>query len=366
MNIAEAICYTTAILYILFDFIIIFSFLFFSKLTTKSLSSKPISVIIAAKNEAENLKKNLPKVLSQNVKHFEVIVVDDQSTDNTPKIIQDLRSVYPHLNYYQIDNMEQSSKKHALQKGIAMANHKHLIFTDADCKPLSDEWLGTIQGYFTASTSVVLGYSPYQKVEGNLNSLIRFETYQTALNYFGFAKLGLAYMGVGRNLGYTKSVFTKSNGFKTHKHLLSGDDDLLINQISEQIPIQCCIEPKSFVQSKPENTFKSWIQQKRRHYTTAPFYKLKHQFMLGFQFFVKFMFWCFVLPTSFILMFFGSHQPFIFIVTVLIIKQIISKPIFEKLRVKDLWLQSFKLEFQLVYLQLYIFSLNLVSPKQEW
>jgi len=366
LSIAEAICYTIAILYIVFDFIVIFSFLSLSKIITESLSSKPISVIIAAKNEAVNLKKNLPKVLTQNYKHFEVIIVDDQSTDETFKIIQDLRSIYPHLNYYQIDNMEQSSKKHALQKGIALAKHEHLIFTDADCKPLSDEWLETIQGYFKASQSVVLGYSPYQKVKGNLNSLIRFETYQTALNYFGFAKLGLAYMGVGRNLGYTKSVFTQSDGFKTHRHLLSGDDDLLINQVSGQVPIQCCIEPKSFVESKPENTFKSWIQQKRRHYTTAPSYKLKHQLMLGFQFFIKFMFWCFVLPISLILLYFGSYLPFIFIVTVMITKQIISKPIFEKLRVKDLWLQSFKLEFQLVCLQLYIFSLNLVSPKQEW
>ncbi len=362
----EAVIIGLAILYAIFDFILIIAT---NSLPTKNFTLKKpisISVIIAARNEVDNLKKNLPAILQQNHPRFEVIVVDDQSTDKTFEVIEKMMSNYTQLKYLKISLKEKSSKKNALQKGIELAKNKHLVFTDADCKPLTDKWLETIQNYFKESPSVVLGYSPYQKTNGNLNKLIRFETYQTALNYFGFAKLGLAYMGVGRNLGYTKSVFTQSDGFKTHKHLLSGDDDLLINQVSGQIPILCCLEPESFVLSKPKSTFQSWIQQKRRHYTTAPLYKLKHQILLSFQFFIKFAFWFFVLPTSLIHLLSGYYTPILLVVIVMIAKQILSKPIFDKLMIKDLWLQSFKLEFQLICLQLYIFSLNLGSPKQKW
>ena len=360
------ICIVIASLYLLIDFILFYATSLIIKKEYDSSDSVNVSVIIAARNEAENLEKHLPLILKQNYFNFEVIVVDDQSIDNTEEIVLKMISNYSHLKYFKINQNIKSSKKHALTKGIEIAKYDHLIFTDADCKPLSDNWLKTFQIYFNNQNSIVLGYSPYKQIDSRLNRIIRFETYQTALNYFGFAKLGLAYMGVGRNLGYTKSVFAHSNGFQAHQNMLSGDDDLLVNQVAGQFIISCCLEPESFVESKPKTTFKSWIDQKRRHYTTAPKYKLFHQLLLGFQFLVKFLFCFLVFPICLFSLINQDYLPSIFLFSGLIFKLFFSKSLFKKFMVKDLWLYSFVLEIQLICLQLYIFSLNLVSTRKKW
>lgn len=334
-----------------------------SKITNRIHS---LSVIIASKNEAQNLKTNLISILNQIHSGFEVIVVDDQSTDNTFEIIRDLQELYQNLNYISVDKTQKSSKKHALELGIDYAKNEYLVFTDADCKPISNEWLSELQKYFFSENCIVLGYSPYKIEKGNLNKLIRFETYQTALNYFSLAKIGQAYMGVGRNLAYTKTIFYKLEGFISHKDMLSGDDDLFINKASGRYAIKSCIAPKTFVESQPKQSWKTWINQKRRHITTAPHYKPKHQLWLGSQFVVKYLFWFLVIPSGFLFLFFDRFYLLISIFSVLIIKLLISKPVFKNLYVKDLWLQSFNLEFQLICLQLYIFSLNLVSSKKDW
>jgi glycosyltransferase involved in cell wall biosynthesis len=327
-------------------------------------SQKAISVIIASKNEAHNLKKFLPKILNQNHHNFEVILVNDHSTDETSSVLSSFKLVYPHLKI--IDNSFSTSKKNAIYCGIQQAKHENLVFTDADCRPLSQDWLSEIQHCFSDEKSIVLGYSPYKKQKGWLNKIIRYETLQTAINYFGMAKLGVAYMGVGRNLGYSKSIFKALQGFKRHEHLLSGDDDLLINEASGRYPIDISLDPKTFVESLPKTNFRTWIRQKQRHMTTAPYYKLKHRLLLGFQFFLRFLFWFFVLPLCIYLCYAGQPKLLILICFGVVFKLCYTRFLFSNFLVKDLWLASFLFEFQLICLQLYIFSLNLITPKKDW
>lgn len=350
--------------YITFDIILYTSLLKVKLKPVYKESYKKISVIIAAKNEAEHLQENLPIILNQNYPEFEVIVVNDHSTDYTLKVLSKLKTQFPHLKIE--NNQLTSSKKNALTAAINKAKYKHLVFTDADCKPMSLEWLAYIQNYFHPQESIILGYSPYKKYKGRLNSIIRFETCQTAINYFGLTNLGLPYMGVGRNLAYHKSIFKNFNGFKSHENILSGDDDLFINQASGKYTINCCLNPKTFVESEPEKSFSAWINQKRRHISTAPKYKLKHRLILGFQFISKFLFWCFVLPFSIFLMFQNQLNLFISVSLIITFKIVYSKVVFSKLMVKDLWQTSIFLEFQLICLQLYIFSLNLITSKKDW
>lgn len=350
--------------YITFDIILYASLLRVKLKPLDKKSYKKISVIIAAKNEAKHLQENLPFILNQNYPEFEVIVVNDHSTDDTLNVLSKLKIQFPHLKIE--NNQLTSSKKNALTTAINTAKYEHLMFTDADCKPMSLEWLTNFQNYFYPDKSIVLGYSPYRKYKGCLNSIIRFETCQTAINYFGLTNLGLPYMGVGRNLAYHKSIFQNFNGFKSHENILSGDDDLFINQASGKYTINSCLNPKTFVESEPEKSFSAWINQKRRHISTAPQYKFKHKLILGFQFISKFLFWCFVLPFSIYLMLQNHLNLFVSISLIITFKIIYGKAVFSKLMVKDLWLTSFFLEFQLICLQLYIFSLNLFTPKKDW
>ncbi len=243
----------------------------------------PVSIVICARNEAENLKKNLPRILNQNYRSFEVIVVNDQSTDETENILLNFNIKYPNLHILKVRNKPKNrpGKKFALAQGIHTAKHEVLLLTDADCTPASPMWLRNMQKIIRAPIAVGLGFGPYNKGEGILNRFIRFEAVYTALQYFSFALIGQPYMGVGRNLVYKKSLFESTDGFRQHEELASGDDDLFINAVANKHNTRITLDPSTFVYSEPEANWKDYYQQKSRHYTTGKHYKLKHQFFLG-------------------------------------------------------------------------------------
>lgn len=253
----------------------------------------PVSVIICAHNEQENLKQFLPQILEQEYPNFEVIVVNDYSTDETKWILEDFKRQYAHLNVVDIKEhiKLKNSKKFALTLGIKAAKHELLIMTDADCMPNSSNWLKEMAGAYSEDKEIVLGYSPYFPQTGFLNKLIRFETAHTAMSYLSYALKRNAYMGVGRNLSYLKSLFFKGKGFNAHMHIKSGDDDLFVNQNATRQNVNIAIHPDAHVYSNPKETWKSYYKQKARHSGASVVYKKSHQRMLGTQLITAFLFY---------------------------------------------------------------------------
>ena len=243
----------------------------------------PVSVIIAAHNEHDNLRQFLPRILQQAYKVFEVIVVDDRSTDDTQKYLSELRQHHVHLRIITIERTppEFSPKKYALSQGIAAARYEHLLFTDADCKPFSSNWINNMASGFYTDTAIVLGYAPYTSIYGILNKLIRFETLITAIQYFSFAIRGSSYLGVGRNLAYTKTCFNSTNGFDAHNKILGGDDDLFIRDAKEKNKVNIVLSKESQTLSIPKQTYSEWVIQKRRHMAVGRQYKMADQLRIG-------------------------------------------------------------------------------------
>lgn len=250
----------------------------------QDIEPKAVSIIIAARNEAENLKKNLPSFLKQNYNDFEVIVANDCSWDGSIDVLMDFEKEFPNLKILDIKEQEKypTGKKFALFLAIKAAKHENLLFSDADCQPLSENWINEMQGKFQAKKEIVLGYGTYEKQNSLLNLFIQFDTLMTALNYFSFHLAGLTYMGVGRNLAYQKVLFFAQKGFlKNIKHP-SGDDDLFVNAAATKENVAMNIHPESFTISKPKTKWSDWFRQKKRHLSTGKFYKFKHKFWLGF------------------------------------------------------------------------------------
>ena len=269
---------------------IIYYLCFFRKLAyykaeeKKTIHQHPVSIVICAKNEAANLAKNLPGVLFQNYRTtHEVIVVNDNSDDESKYIIDEYKKDFKNLSNVELVQEAKfiAGKKFPLSMGIKSSKHETLLLTDADCVPASENWISLMQNGYSEGIEIVLGYGSYNKLPGLLNKLIRFETFLTALQYFSYALAGLPYMGVGRNLSYKKDVFIRNKGFSSINHLQSGDDDLFINKVATKTNTAIVIDPEAHTLSDPKKTFKSWIRQKNRHYTTAAFYKPKHKFLLG-------------------------------------------------------------------------------------
>jgi hypothetical protein len=96
----------------------------------------------------------------------------------------------------------------------------------------------------------------------------------------GMAIRGIPYMGVGRNMAYRRDEFFKNGGYGYHSNLISGDDDLFINRNAAPSNTKVEFSPGTFTLSVPASTKEEWIKQKKRHLTTAPFYKPKDQFLL--------------------------------------------------------------------------------------
>ncbi|MEM9884660.1 MAG: glycosyltransferase [Bacteroidota bacterium] len=264
----------------LFYWLWVFPKLLFFKTPVNRTIQHKVSIIICAKNEAENLKQYLPQILNQSYPSFEVIVVNDNSSDETEKIILDFQKIYPILRLIS-RSQDQIGKKFALADGIEAAKYDVLLLTDADCSPNSSDWLRLMQQSIEDKVNISLGYAPYYRHKGLLNKFIRYETFYAALQYLSFALWGNPYMGVGRNLIYEKSLYYKVGGFQSHEHIASGDDDLFINAISHLDNTTIVLDQRTFVYSKPKRTWRDFFRQKQRHLSTATSYKLKHKVLLG-------------------------------------------------------------------------------------
>lgn len=243
----------------------------------------PVSVIISAKNELKNLKEFLPLILSQNYPDFEVLVINDGSWDETADYIEQLSLTENRLKWtdVKVEEKYHKGKKLALALGIKKATNEWLLFTDADCKPISQNWIREMAMGMTDDKEIVLGYSRYKRKNSFLNLFIRWETFYTAMQYFAYALRGNAYMGVGRNMAYRKSLFFKVKGFASHIHLLAGDDDLFVNETANKTNVAVIYSHDSFIESEPKTSWSSWLAQKRRHIYIGKFYKAKHKFNLA-------------------------------------------------------------------------------------
>jgi cellulose synthase/poly-beta-1,6-N-acetylglucosamine synthase-like glycosyltransferase len=236
----------------------------------------PLSVVICARNEAENLSRFLPEVLKQDYPSFEVVVVNDCSEDNTFDVLGSLMKQYPHLKVSMIqkDPGFTHTKKLAMLIGIKAAKNDLLVFTDADCKPASANWLREVAAAAAMDKSdIIIGYGAYFPEPGLLNKYIRYETMFTALQYFGMAMAKKPYMGVGRNLAYRRSFFFENGGFGPHNHIMSGDDDLFVNRTSTPDNCSLMLSHESFTQSVACKTPLEWVKQKRRHLSAAAYYR---------------------------------------------------------------------------------------------
>jgi len=245
-------------------------------------SKEPVSIIICARNEAENLRKFLPAVLKQDYPNYEVIVVNDCSEDQSDDILGQYLQQYPHLKISNVnkDPKFTHNKKFAQFIGIKAAKNDILLFTDADCQPESEKWLEGMTSHFNDKITFVLGYGGYLRQEGLLNKYIRYDTMVIAMQYLGMALRGIPYMGVGRNLAYRRSVFFANKGYGMHNHLISGDDDLFVNTNANRSNTSVEFRKSTHTRSVPSYSLIEWIKQKKRHLTTAPYYKFRDKIVL--------------------------------------------------------------------------------------
>lgn len=333
----------------------------------RAIKQPGVSVIVCARNEEKNLMMNVPKIMEQDYPHFELIVVNDSSYDDTADILKALSINYPNMHVIHIDEEKQNmqGKKFALTLGIKAAKHDIVLLTDADCYPRTNQWISEMASAYKNEQRVVLGYSPFIKYKGWFNKLVRLDNTMVAMSYLGMAKAGKPYMGVGRNLSYYAELFFKVGGFKSNYSILSGDDDLLVNQIANKQNTGVIFSKDAQTVSEPKRNFKDWKIQKRRHFTTSPMYKSADKRRL------------LMLPLSWFLLYIISVvtvvlQPTMYPILVLILLRwiwmVIGTYRFLKYTQQpiDIAFLSPIIEFQLQVLHVWFYFSNLIRKPQKW
>lgn len=254
----------------------------------------PVSVIVYAKNESENLLAHLPVLLTQEYPNYEVIVVNDGSTDESDEVLCRFEQEYKHLyhTYIPADVKYLSRRKLALTVCIKAAKHEVLLFTEANCKPLSRYWVASMAGRYKSKTQLVLGFCAYGSHKGFLHKLIAYDNLLNGLRCLSSAIAHKPYTGNGRNLSYQKSLFFSRKGYCKSLNLHAGDDDLFVNECAGRENVEVVYIPDSITEMKEIERFKVWQEMKVSKAATQRYYKGKR---LAFFYMEDVSFFLFVL-----------------------------------------------------------------------
>lgn len=251
---------------------------------------QPVTIIICAKNEAANLRNNLPAIMAQRysnaagISMYKVIVVNDASDDDTVGVLEGFKALHHNLSIIHISPSEKRTlpgKKYALSKALAVTEGNFLLLTDADCQPASDAWLIQIVAPLHNGKQLVAGFGAYIANGSMLNAFICWETLHTFIQYAGYTLSGRPYMAVGRNLACTKAAMLKAQQSTAWAQLPSGDDDLLINAVADGKNMAIVATPSSITISPAKATWADWLKQKQRHVSTGKYYKTSTKLLLG-------------------------------------------------------------------------------------
>lgn len=270
---------------ILFWFICSFNLKKNKRLPARNIVDIPsVSIVICARNEADNLRKNLPSFLRQKNIRPEVIVVNDNSEDDTGRVLAEYAADYPHLKVINAAPRTGPGKKAALQQGLEAATSSVILLSDADCEPECENWAYLMSREIIAGSSIVGGYSPFAEESSTINAYARFENVITALQYIGLGRAGIPYMGVGRNIGYDRSALRSVGYFESHKNVPSGDDDLTVQSVlgkEKGNTMTFLTSRESFVWSAGPADLRHYIRQKLRHYSVSGRYPIHIGMILG-------------------------------------------------------------------------------------
>lgn len=241
-----------------------------------------VSVIVAARNEEAHIPQLVEHLGNQDYRHYEVIIVNDRSTDQTGPLLKSAASRFPRLRTITVTQLssDMPAKKHALERGIRASKGEILLFTDADCLP-PRSWISSLVRCFSESTGLVAGYSPYHaqgtgRIGGLFLEFIRYEELRAAIWTAGSIWWRLGWLCTGRNLAYRRAVWDEVGGYEKIKHSISGDDDLFLQHVrrTTRWKIRFVSSNDSHVPTAPPSSFMEFLNQRTRHFSAGKSFTL--------------------------------------------------------------------------------------------
>jgi len=244
------------------------------------------TIIIPARNEELVIANCLKTIQLQNypIELFEVIVVNDHSTDKTEKVVLSIKASFPSIKLINladhINGTINAYKKRAIEIAVAESKNEWIITTDADCEVLPN-WLVNFDQYIQDKQPVLVAapvmFSLTKSWLGifQVIDLISLQGITAAAVAAGYHS-----MCNGANLAYSKAAFYEVGQFKGIDHLASGDDMLLMYKIKQQFPgrLGFLFSTEMIVTTAPMPSWKTFINQRIRWASKADSYSEKSIF----------------------------------------------------------------------------------------
>ena len=255
----------------------------FSTIWPDSEPKVKISVIVAAKNEGQNIPALINSLSNQSYPAdlFEVIIIDDGSSDNTYGKSVELSKEFQNYTIYQALTKRYPGKKGTLQFGIEKADNPFILITDADCRP-EKNWMKSFAAKFELGSEFIIGTAPLLQHKSFVNKISCFENLRTLLLTHWAANIGMPYSAAARSFGFKKESFEKLSGYENTLDTISGDDDLLLREaVKHKMKIDIVANKNSFVYSDAPKSFSEYLTQKTRHIKTSFHYIFIHKVFLA-------------------------------------------------------------------------------------
>ena len=237
-------------------------------------NKKRLSVIIPFKNEEKNLKTLIHNLSNQTLKNelYEIILVNDNSTDNSVKVLEQLLSNKEKFKLIHSD-FKTGGKKNALSLGITRAKGNLIVTTDADCTH-NKKWLETILNYYIKHKPKMIIAPVLMQGKSFFGNMQSLEFLSLIASTGGAAGIGHPIMCNGANLSYEKKVYEEFEDALNMKKE-SGDDIFLLHNIKKKYPkeIHFLKSNDAVVYTEAENSLKSFLRQRIRWASKSSSYK---------------------------------------------------------------------------------------------
>ncbi|MBQ0056833.1 MAG: glycosyltransferase [Bacteroidales bacterium] len=237
-----------------------------------------VTVVVYAHNQSDDLLRNLPVLFDNDYPFFDVVVVDDGSTDDTEDVLKQMDQRSEHFQHTTIDEKVRtvSHRKLAMMLGVKASHNDYIIMTQAQCVPASPKWISSVMSRFVPGVDVVMSPVVYESRTGIMNHFYQWDYFDRLITMLGLTSAVKAYGGWSSNLAFRKEVFfaNKNQAFSRHLDLHPGEDDLFVNCVARKGNVAVACSPDSLLVNQLQPLRYGWSKDRLKRAFTARYYFL--------------------------------------------------------------------------------------------
>lgn len=274
----------------LFLFVVTAQIIWKRKAKKHTDESGPISVLFSFRNEEENVKRLLPKLLEIPNEHLELIAVDDFSQDNSLSLLGLYRQRYSRLKISSLSQETQFSEKLAQNIGLKSAKNRWVLLAPLTMEVPEPYWIESFQKSATDEGNLIVAYSNVLPQSTWFNHLLRAELFFQFVRSVGYIANGAGWIYTEQNIAFTKEEYFRIGGYGQNIKEPYANLELLINSYIRKAHTKIETDPKAKMLLLGENTkaaFKNVLRKAWRIESHLPVWK---QFLLSFDNITKMLF----------------------------------------------------------------------------